>query len=310
LASQSVASLERRNQVYRRLQLVTHLGKDHQAQLLARGYNEQEIQLRGYRSLPPEDRWKLAKECHNGTASTLRGVPGFFTNKAKNGYVYWSIGGSPGLLIPCRDPAGLIRAYRIRPDDPGKGGKYRWLSSANKSSGTGSGVHCHVARPLAGMVQDKVVWITEGEIKADLAAQRLGAVVVSIPGVSSWSRAVPDVAAILPSGGRVVVALDTDWKDKPPVQEAIWSLWQTCLALGYETEVATWDVNHKGLDDALKGGLTPQPMAPEEFPEPAWSLKISSRVLVEMPGMKRPAAVTLAKMRDPLPQAFVRRVFR
>src|SRR5713226_1109056 len=99
------------------------------------------------------------------------------------------------------------------------GGKDRWLSSKNMLQGTGSGVHCHVAKPILGSSPDKAIWVTEGEIKSDLAAERIGAIVVSIPGVSSWARALHDLQELLPGRGCVVVALDSDWQANPHVHD-------------------------------------------------------------------------------------------
>jgi hypothetical protein len=178
-------------------------------------------------------------------------------------------------------PDGQVRGLRIRPDDQGDGGKYRWLSSNGRDGGTGSGAHCHVARPL-GAARPGEVWVTEGEIKADLAAERLGAVVLSVPGVDLWQRALPDLAELLPGGGRVVVALDADWRDKPPVHRAVWSLLLACGAIGYDAEVALWDLNHgKGLDDLLTAGRNPALHPPTDIPPPAWGLKVSSRIVCE-----------------------------
>jgi hypothetical protein len=270
--------------------------------LLGRGFTRDEIHRRGYGSLRQAGRTRLASQCHNGCPERLVGVPGFYIagENARDGKV-WSIAGRVGLLIPCRDPRGRIRGCRIRPDDPGEdGGKYRWLSSGHKPGGTGSGTHCHVARPLSGATRDPAIWITEGEIKADVASERLGAAVLSIPGVDLWPRALADLVELLPDGGAVVVALDADWRDKRPVHAAVWGLALACEALGYATEVALWDLSHKGLDDLLTAGRCPQKTARAEVPEPQWTLKESSRIVAEASAGTEPACMTLARMREAL----------
>jgi hypothetical protein len=294
----TIAPLEQRDMAYRSLQTATTLSEKHRLALLNRGYSQEEIASRGYRTLPFENRWKLARQCCNGNATDLAHVPGFFVGTSRTGHSYWSIAGSPGLLIPCRSPDGRIRAFRIRPDDPrGDGGKYRWFSSGNKHSGTGSGVHCHVAWPLSGELRDRAIWISEGEIKADLSAERLGAVVLSIPGVGNWARALADLCELLPGGGRVVVALDSDWQSKAAVHQAIWCLRQACSAFGYGVQVALWNTTHKGLDDLLTAGLSPELHPLNDLPEPTWPLKVSSRILGDVPVREPPAAVELATMR-------------
>ncbi|MGH7171502.1 MAG: toprim domain-containing protein [Gemmataceae bacterium] len=203
--------------------------------MLNRGYRSGEVELRDYRSLPLQGRARIALEIQ--ASERLDGVPGFYTGSNERGS-YPALAGSPGLFIPVRAPNKHIRGLRIRPDNANGAGKYRWLSSADKPGGIGPDASCHISRPLLLPVEDRTVWITEGEIKADLSAERLGAVVVSIPGVDLWSRALPDLAELLPNGGRIVVALDADWRDKPRVHLALSGLLLACTSLGYETGVA------------------------------------------------------------------------
>jgi hypothetical protein len=194
---------------------------------------------------------------------------------------------------------------RIRPDNVGEdGGKYRWLSSGYKPGGIGSGVHCHVARPLLHDLKDTAIWISEGELKADLSAERLRAKILSVPGASCWAHALPDVVELLPAGGRVVVALDADWREKPQVRVAVWNLAQACLALGYAVEIALWDPMWKGLDDLLVAGHQPELHSLERIPEPAWELKLSSQILADAPIRPPVTAVELEMMRQALLGAF------
>jgi hypothetical protein len=276
-----LASLERRNRVYRRLLSLCPLNSKHRQSLLTRGCSEEEIKQGRYGTLPLRGRAGFCREIAAVDALALDGVPGFHRRDGKGGD-YWTLAGAPGLLIPCRAPDGHIRGVRIRPDDPGEEGKYRWLSSADRPGGTGSGVHCHIARPVT--VRDNRVWIVEGEIKANISSARLGAVVISIPGVDSWARALPDALELLPADGHVVVALDADWRGKPPVHLAAWSLALALQTLHFCTEVALWNVTHKGLDDLLTAGQMPSLHKLEDaLPAPVWSPKISSRLMADAP---------------------------
>jgi len=302
-SSGSIASLERRHKIYGRLLAALPLEKRHGEQLLARGCSREEIKNWNCGTLPLPDRAALAKQCHRGTPDDLIGVPGFYIADGRHGK-YWTVGGSPGILIPCRGPDGKIRGIRIRPDAQGEGGKYRWFSSGDREGGASSGVHCHVARPKH--VTDSTVWLTEGEIKANISAERLGAVVVSVPGVTSWATALPDLAELLPDGSKVVVAFDSDWQKNQQVHGSLWQLGQACIALGYDVEVATWKPTYKGLDDLLIAGLHPQRMALDAIiPEPAWELKVMSMRLAE--ATARPsamAAITLTDVRAALRKVF------
>jgi hypothetical protein len=274
----------------------------HQKELEQRGYLREEIERRAYRTLPLQHRAYLAGQAHGGDASLLAGVPGFYLRTGSDGSAFWTLAGRPGLLIPCLDSWGRIRAFRVRPDEPGPdGAKYVWLSSKGRPGGTGSGTHCHVSRPLSGRLQDVAVWVTEGEIKADLASERLGAVLLSIPGVGLWSRCLPDLADLLPGGGRVVIAMDADWRDKPPVHTAAWRL---CLAsglLGYEVKVASWHTAKKGLDNLLTAGLTPALRPPGDLPPPDWKGRVASVILAETTAPTAMEARTLEAVRKLLP---------
>lgn len=265
----------RRDAAYRGLMALLPLSSRHRDALLARGFSAAEVDRLGYGSLTGHEPADLF--CRFSRSVDRAAVPGFHRLKQGAYGHYWSIDAPPGLLVPCLSPGGLIRGIRVRPDEPGDGGKYRWLSSKGRPGGASSGVHCHVARPDA--VAAGTVWVTEGEIKADLSAARLAATVLSIPGVSSWARAMADLAELLPGGGRVVVALDMDWRTKPQVHAAAWDLAAACAARDYAVEVATWDGQYKGLDDALAAGARPDRNPRSILTEPKWTGKLSSRVL-------------------------------
>jgi hypothetical protein len=281
--------------VYRALLGHATLEGRHQQALLARGFTEKEIRKRRYRTLAG-GRAGLCRAIHEGEFELLCGVPGFYQKQGDN-TPYWSIAGVGGLLIPCLSPDGDVRGLRVRVDEPGEGGKYRWLSSGDKPGGAGSGAHCHVARPT-GEVLSETVWITEGELKADFSADRLGAVVLSVPGVSSWALALADLEELLPDGGRVVVAFDSDWREKPPVHEAMWNLALASEAQGYTVEFATWDTESKGLDDLLATGSRPTRTSLAELPAPAWLLRVRSRRMADaLPQPRATAATGLAEER-------------
>jgi hypothetical protein len=130
------------------------------------------------------------------------------------------------------------------------------------------------------------LWLCEGELKSDFCSERLGAVIVSIPGVDLWARALPDLQTLLPLPGRVVVAMDADWRKKPTVLRAMWHLAIAAQALGYEVEVALWDETNKGLDDLLKNGKWPERQPTSAIPTPPWKPKTSSIPLADGLAMK------------------------
>jgi hypothetical protein len=76
------------------------------------------------------------------------------------------------MLIPIRDLSSRIVALKVRRDDPAEDGpRYVYLSSVGHG-GPGPGSPVHV--PLGTVALDGVARVTEGELKADLAAALSG----------------------------------------------------------------------------------------------------------------------------------------
>lgn len=268
----SPASRLQRHRVFKALIDELILSRRHGKQLLARGFSVEAIRRRRYRTLPEPrkaSRASIARRVRRRSGAELEGVPGFYLHEGRHG-PFWSLHGPPGLLIPVIDADGYIAGFQIRADRPGDGGKYRWLSSSSvpeggvPGTGAPSGAPLHVSRPV--QVRTDEVWITEGPLKADRAAESLGAVVVAVPGVSSW-RDVPDLVQRL-GATRVVVAFDMDLYTNPQVQrhmaDMVTALKSVTLYMpDQDAEVplrvtwARWDGQAaKGIDDALQAGVS------------------------------------------------------
>lgn len=224
------------------------LSGKHRADLARRGMTPQEIEGGGYASLRLGGRRELCARLRR-EGHTLEGVPGFYSNGSG-----WALSGSPGLLIPVRNRDGRIQGLQIRADNPGDDGKYTWLSSAGRECGTSSGAPAHAAYPT-GRRTSSPTWITEGALKADIASHRLRTVVVAVPGVASWRTGLNLAAHIAGRDpGTLVVAFDTDWTKNEHVARYRSDLILTALERGWRVRVATWDAEHKGIDDALTAG--------------------------------------------------------
>ncbi|MBT9258138.1 MAG: DUF3854 domain-containing protein [Clostridiales bacterium] len=150
----------------------------------------------------------------------------------------WVLAAPTGLLIPQRDERGLIGGLQVRPREPGEKGKYRQVSSG----GFSARVH------LSTFGEGSRLWITEGPLKADIAALYTGERFVGLPGVSNF-RGLPEVVSTL-KPREVVLAFDADYKHNPHVQYSLRRLSE--LLDGLLLWWAVWEEEDgKGIDDVL-----------------------------------------------------------
>lgn len=250
--SQPRAPLSRRDRAYRTLLSTLTLSGEHREELRRRGLTDEEIAAAGYRTSPTGDRLAIAQSVAAGLGpDALLGVPGFF--QAKHGA--WVLGGKPGILIPVRDQEGHVQGLQVRvADKDAEGGRYRWLSSNDKPGGASSGVPLHVARPLGGATQQPV-WVTEGPLKADIAAHFLGATVLGVAGVRNWHDVPKYVAQGSEAGSslQVVVAYDADLADNPDVADSRKALVSALITAHGVVSIAVWPKSQgKGIDDVLR----------------------------------------------------------
>lgn len=238
--------------VYRALLAALPLVPSHRQALRQRGLSDGEILRRHYRTLPLEGRAALAKRLVDWlSADVCVQVPGFYVAE-RNGQRWWSLAGAAGLLIPVRNLEGNIIALKVRADDPGDGPKYTTVSSA-KHDGPGPGAPVHV--PLHSG-QGDTLRLTEGELKADIAATLSSVLTVSIPGVAMWRKALSVFQTL--QSTRVLLAFDADWRSNPHVAQALGQAAMALTEAGYTVEVETWDHTiGKGIDDLLAAGHSP-----------------------------------------------------
>jgi hypothetical protein len=298
---------------------------------------ENAIGLREYRTMPTQERYKVAKGIISRLSdqSDLLGVPGFFCAEGRYG-PYWTMAGGTGLMIPFRSVTNEITGYQIRVDHPplelamkghikgeileelapdanGKrrakcsvqiqektliveltekvkkecfaksgqfvfsielkqGQRYWWWSSGSKDNGASIGgplpVHLALPHPClkywqVGQTADTLidcseVWVTEGPIKADKAADGLVKPVFGIPGAGAFSLLLEPLKQL--GCKRVVFAYDADVVNTPEVEMAL----EQCVEFfAKETDMALslamWDISQgKGIDDLLDNNFIPQ----------------------------------------------------
>jgi len=223
------------------------LSEMHRENLRQRGLTDRQIDCFGYRTLlPPNGCRKLITRLQaNGIK--LAGVPGFYLEAG-----HWRLAGPSGIAIPVRDTKARTVGLQVRCDNA-EGGKYKWLSSRGFNAGCSPGAPVHVAGPVS---TGSEAWITEGPLKADIAALKLGRVVLGVAGVANWHGIIPVVRELKPE--RVIICFDMDKNQNAAVSLHLETLTAYLIKRSIRTFEADWDTHFKGLDDLLTGGQTCQ----------------------------------------------------
>lgn len=268
------------DKAYRLLFSRLMLSDEHHAALRQRGLSDQAIFVREYRSWDMADAAQSVAAVNAEMGAILDRVPGFWRGK---------LCAPPGLLIPVRDLAGRITAVKVRPDKPGTGGKYLYLSSAKKG-GPSPGAPAHI--PLGIARPATIARIVEGELKGDLTTELSGMPTISFPGVNSW-KVVPPMLKEL-GATTVRVAFDADAKGNPAVAKKLVECVEALPAQGFAVELEVWDeADGKGIDDLLAAGKTPVVVAGDEA-------LAAARAIAEAAGVGPPESpVTLNEAQPP-----------
>jgi hypothetical protein len=235
--------------VYSALLSELTLSPEHRQNLRRRGLSDDEIDFRGYRTLPDEGRRYIARKVED--REILLPVPGFVVRHGN-----LTIAGPAGMLIPCVDDKVRIVALKIRIDNPGDGPKYIYLSSsAYGGPGPGSPVHFPVGWGQTD-IHSTGVRLTEGELKSDVSTVLSKYPTISMPGASVWR---PALAAIRPYTDSVRLAFDADARKNKTVAGALLACARAVIAADMELALETWDESDgKGIDDLLLAGQKPQ----------------------------------------------------
>ena len=233
--------------VYRALLARLQLANRHRAHLLGRGLTDVDLDRAGYRSLPAGCRAAVVKALREHFADDLLlTVPGVIVREGQHGR-YLTLAGLPGILVPVRSVAGHVVALVMRPDDPGDGGKYRWLSSAS-DNGASPGWRVHVPANVGPGAQ---IVLTEGTLKADVAAAVSGWPIVGLPGPYVTAEALATLTAL--GAEQALLALDADTSANRHVARAQLDGLRQLKAAGFVAGLVRWDRTlGNGLDDALR----------------------------------------------------------
>ena len=232
---------------YRALLAELQLSETHRVHLQRRGLTDAEIDSLGYRTLPASGRYELVTRLQGPKGASLMGVPGFYLEAGQ-----WQLAGPAGIAIPVRDTRGRIVGLQVR-CDKAETGRYKWLSSRGFNAGCSPRAPVHVAGPVSIGAE---LWITEGPLKADIAALKLGCLVLAVAGVGNWPGVIPIIRELKPN--RAIIAFDTDKVTNSAVKLHNDALMACLIRRGIRTFEADWDAHFKGIDDLLTGGQTCQ----------------------------------------------------
>ena len=237
------------------------LSQRHREDLRRRGLSESYIQLAQYRTLPEGQGDAIAGALLDELGEDARRVPG--VHPVERRFIAY-----PGLIIPVRDARSRIVALRVRKDegDP----RYSFVSSASVEPGPGPGAPAHVPviRPTPATRKDMTpgdvieyhptVRVTEGELKADVATalsierEEPSLLTIGLNGPSAFEAAVPALKAL--GTETVIVALDSDAREKRPVAAALRRTVDGLRESGFGVDLETWAGGKggaKGIDDAI-----------------------------------------------------------
>ena len=240
------AIIERRHAVYTALLQTLPLSDEHRCALHLRGLAQAEIERLQYKSTLGQ---RAAAEITQDLARRfdLCGLPGFFQASG----VWRMVSTATGFFVPYRDELGRIEGLQIRRWPHAGDSKYIWFSSKDKPLGASSGAPLHFARVDLLARADEVV-ITEGALKADVAAYLSQSPVIGVAGVGSFgSDFAARIRASFPKLRRVILAYDRDFSENPSVCQALMRLSAQLERARFQVRMRTWPPPAKGYDDYL-----------------------------------------------------------
>lgn len=232
-----MVSLEQRDMVYNALLDMLELEVRHYRDLVRRGFPAEIIRKEKFRSVPA-DYGLRAQVCLEltGRGYDLANVPGFYKDLNGN----WNFVASPGYFIPVRTALGLLAGMQIRADEGSP--KYFWFS--------GHDVAFEGQIEVAGPQYDGPVWVTEGPVKAKIAAYYLKRTTVGIPGVSAWRKAMPILNDY--RDREKILAFDADAAINPHIAKNLQAFTEALYSERHSVKLARWSINQgKGLDDVI-----------------------------------------------------------
>lgn len=287
VSNPSIAPLDKRNALYNAYLDLLPLNPKHEKDLVQkRCLPVEQIKFLKYRSFSadsmeypgigtvsiPEAAILNARPMHFATDADLlqfyrvrynkigSDIPGWYGEKG----IIDSVKLKSCFLIPIRWRHGEISCLQQRYDDLSddasvkekesyhKYGRYAssWKKTGCASSGAES-IH-YTGFDYSSDVTPETVWLTEGILKADIAAYHSGRAFIALIGVNNTSQ-LPDELKYLKEHGtkRICIAVDMDYREKENVASALDTIERMVFESGLEGVVIQWDGHYKGIDDYI-----------------------------------------------------------
>jgi len=284
---------EQLDKVYRSFLGLLQLHKKHYKMLAKDGWSHELIKASGIRSLSLRKTYNASKGYFTDELErniickellkkfeTLTGVPGFYQDESGQ----WTFSRKPGMLIPVYDQNGMLYRLKLRSDQPdfddnGKEkNKYKNFSSFYSTKDENGGLmnafrNGSRAGSQIGIYYNPVsdasmiCYITEGEKKAIVANYILKTIVISLPGVNSFSKLLTEevgeenIIDFLKKiwCSSIVIAYDSDKYINKAVMRCEKKLVELLKNEGFNLYIAYWNPGFgKGLDDVLIVGIRPE----------------------------------------------------
>ena len=219
-----------------------------------RGLTDEEIDSFGFKSTPPSRLCRTLTERLMEQGCRVQGVPGFYIND----YGKWTVKfytRTSGILIPLRGVDGLLHGLQIRLDNPIKGkddppdkagAKYLPLTSTGKNQGVSSGTPVH----FVGDPHARVVYVTEGALKADIVYALTGRTFVATVGANN-PNGLDELFSFLHRNGteEIIEAEDMDKYRNEGVSRGAAEILRLARKNGLACRRLNWNPNYKGIDD-------------------------------------------------------------
>ena len=219
-----------------------------------RGLTDGQIGQFGFKSTPPGYLCRAIAAQLIEQGYVVEGVPGFYLDGGGKWRAKFHQRTS-GIVIPLRGVDGLLQGLQIRLDRPIKdkddppeksGIKYLPFTSTGKPMGVTSGNPIH----FVGDPSSRVVYVTEGALKADIAHALTGRTFAATVGVNN-TMGMDALFAFLRRNGteEIIEAEDMDKYSNPNVSRGASKVHHLAVKNGLRCRRLVWNPNYKGIDD-------------------------------------------------------------